>query len=98
MNDGVNDKSTLRETPDDLSDCGVQSWHMDHSAISTFTRKRLFNRKPLKTSATWHLIATHPSGQQEHISGFHTAAEALEWLSSKACAAWLRARGYSAGP
>jgi hypothetical protein len=39
-------------------------------------------------------MATHPSGQQEDISGFHTAAEATEWFTSDACAAWLRARGY----
>ena len=33
----------------------------------------VFDREPLKVDQLW--VATHPSGQEEHI-GFHTAAEA----------------------
>ncbi|HTV27910.1 MAG TPA: hypothetical protein VMF32_09020 [Xanthobacteraceae bacterium] len=46
---------------------------------------------------SWQLIATHPSGHQEDIAGFHTETEAIDWLSSSACAAWLRTRGYRPG-
>jgi hypothetical protein len=53
-----------------------------------------FDPRPIKVGSSWRVVATHPSGQQEHISGFHTDAEAIEWLSSNACAAWLRTRGY----
>jgi hypothetical protein len=53
-----------------------------------------FDQIPVKVGPTWRLTATHPSGQQEHVSGFHTAAEALDWLASDGCAAWLRTRGY----
>jgi len=42
----------------------------------------------------WSVVATHPSGQQEHIVGFHTEAEALEWRVSQGCRAWLTTRGY----
>jgi hypothetical protein len=53
-----------------------------------------FDPRPVKVGASWQLIATHPSGHQEDIAGFHTETEAIDWLSSTACAAWLRTRGY----
>ena len=56
-----------------------------------------FDPRPVKTGASWQLIATHPSGHQEDIAGFHTETEAIDWLSSSACAAWLRTRGYRPG-
>jgi hypothetical protein len=53
-----------------------------------------FDPTPVKFGASWRLIATHPSGYQEDIAGFHSETEAIEWLSSSACAAWHRTRGY----
>jgi hypothetical protein len=38
----------------------------------------VFDREPLKVDRLWAVVATHPSGQQEHIVGFQTAAEASE--------------------
>jgi hypothetical protein len=40
----------------------------------------------------WRVIATHPSGQKEHIIGFATEAEAIDWLASKGSQAWRMAR------
>ena len=34
-----------------------------------------------------------PSGQQEHIAGFHTKEEAMEWRVSRGCGAWRKTRG-----
>ena len=43
----------------------------------------------------WGLSAIHIlSGEQEQIVGFDSEAEAKEWLANKACAAWLKTRGY----
>jgi hypothetical protein len=53
-----------------------------------------FDPNPTKAGSTWRIVAMHPSGQREDISGFHTSTEAVEWLTSDACAAWLRTRGY----
>ena len=55
----------------------------------------VFDREPLKVDRLWAVVATHPSGQQEHIVGFHTEAEAREWRASHSCEAWLRTRGYA---
>ena len=54
----------------------------------------IFERKAVKIQRVWSVVATHPSGQQEHIAGFHTEAEAMEWRVSQGCRAWLRTRGY----
>ena len=54
----------------------------------------IFERKAVKIQRVWSVVATHPSGQQEHIAGFHTEAEAMEWRVSQGCGAWLRTRGY----
>jgi hypothetical protein len=40
----------------------------------------------------WRVIATPPSGQKEHIIGFATEAEAINWLASKGSQAWRMAR------
>jgi hypothetical protein len=53
----------------------------------------LFERKVQKIGGVWALIATHPSGQQEDVIGFHTVEEAEEWRKSNGCRA-LRTRGY----
>jgi hypothetical protein len=57
--------------------------------------KVTFDPKPRKVGPEWHVVATYPSGQQEHITGFRTKAGALEWLASTRCQAWLKARGYA---
>jgi hypothetical protein len=54
-----------------------------------------FDPKALKRGLEWYLVATYPGGQQEHITGFKTEAEAVEWLASSRCQAWLKARGYA---
>jgi hypothetical protein len=54
-----------------------------------------FDPKPRKIGPEWHVVATYPSGQQEHITGFETEAAAIEWLASSRCHAWLKARGYA---
>jgi len=59
--------------------------------------KVTFDPQPLRAGpGEWHIVATyHPSGQQEHISGFRDEADAKEWLTGKGCQAWLKARGYA---
>ena len=54
-----------------------------------------FDPRPLKLGAEWHIVANYPTGQKEHIAGFHNEEEALDWLASDGCQAWLRARGYA---
>ena len=48
----------------------------------------------IKIDQVWGVVATHPSGQQEHILGFHTEAEAIAWRVSQGCRARLRTSGY----
>lgn len=55
-----------------------------------------FDPRPIRVGSAWSIVATHPSGQREHISGFHTETEARGWLSNKSFAAWMRTRGYTA--
>jgi hypothetical protein len=57
--------------------------------------KITFEPRPLKVGTEWHVVATYPRGQKEHIAGFHSEAEAIEWIASESCQAWLRARGYT---
>ena len=57
--------------------------------------KVTFNPKPLKSGTGWYVVATYSGSQQEHIPGFKTEAEAVEWLASSRCQAWLEARGYA---
>jgi hypothetical protein len=43
----------------------------------------------------WLIVATHPSGQQEHILGFHSEDEAKRWLEgSRGLRSWFKTRGY----
>lgn len=54
-----------------------------------------FAHKPLRCGEWWYVVATHPSGQQEDVAGFHSETEAEEWLAgSKGLRAWLKSRGY----
>ena len=64
-------------------------------SMAISTDNVVFDREPLKVDRLWAVVATHPSGQQEHIVGFHTEAEACEWRASHSCEAWLRTRGYT---
>ncbi len=57
--------------------------------------KVTFDPKPRKIGSGWRVVATYPSGQQEYITGFKTEAEAIEWLASSRCQAWLKARSYA---
>jgi hypothetical protein len=63
--------------------------------MANSTDSVVFDREPLKVDRAWTIVATHPSGQQEHIIGFHSEAEAEDWRTSKGCGAWLRTRGYA---
>ena len=54
----------------------------------------VFERNAIKIDQVWRVVATHPSGQQEHTLGFHTEAEAIAWRVSQGCRAWLETRGY----
>jgi len=51
-------------------------------------------KKRVKVGPEWHVVATYPMGGKEHIIGFRSEAEALAWMKSDRCAAWVKARGY----
>ena len=57
--------------------------------------KVTFDPKPLKSGTDWYLVATYSRAQQEHLTDFKTEADAIEWLDSSRCQAWLKARGYA---
>ena len=40
------------------------------------------------------MVATHPSGQREHVRRFKTETEAKYWIARKS-KAWLKKRGYA---
>jgi hypothetical protein len=48
----------------------------------------------LKLEHEWYVMATHSSGQREHIRRFKTEAEARRWIIRKS-KAWLKKRGYA---
>ncbi len=58
-------------------------------------QQRRLRSKAAQVDRVWTIVATHPSGQQEHIIGFHSEAEAKKWRVSVGCEAWLRTRGYA---
>ena len=47
--------------------------------------------QPVKFGAQWHVVGTYPGGQQEHITGFKTEADALDWIANDS-ADWLEKR------
>jgi hypothetical protein len=47
--------------------------------------------QPVKVGAQWHVVSTYPGGQQEHITGFETEADALDWIANDS-ADWLEKR------
>jgi hypothetical protein len=63
-------------------------------SMAISTDNVVFDCDPLRMDRLWVIVATHPSGQQEHIVGFHSEVEAKEWRASRSCSAWLRTRGY----
>ena len=52
----------------------------------------IFDPYPRRIGLQWRVIATLPNGQKEHISGFESQAEAVDWLASDSCQAWRVAR------
>jgi hypothetical protein len=72
---------------------------LDHGRILRLMVKHVpkvtFDPKPLKRGPECYLVATYPGGQEEHITGFKTEVEAIEWLASSRCQAWLKAPGYA---
>ena len=71
----------------------------DHGRILGLMTKDVskvtFDLRPVRSGTGWYVVATYPGSQQEHIPGFKTEAEAVEWLASSRCQAWLKARGYA---
>jgi len=47
--------------------------------------------QPAKVGAHWSVVGTYPGGQQEHITGFETEADALDWIAYDS-ADWLEKR------
>ena len=54
-----------------------------------------FKPQPVKVGLDWQVVAVHASGQREHITGFKSETEALDWIRSPQCHGWLIARGYT---
>jgi hypothetical protein len=54
-------------------------------------RRNQLAAQPVKVGAQWHVVGTYPNGQQEHITGFKTEADALDWIANDS-AAWLEKR------
>ena len=52
-----------------------------------------FGPAPRRVGAVWSWIATHPTGQQEEVVGFHSEAEARQWRTSNGLRARFRTRG-----
>jgi hypothetical protein len=54
----------------------ANEWRHEHRGLAfsmaISTDNVVFDREPLKVDRLWAVAATHPSGQQEHIVGFHT--------------------------
>lgn len=48
----------------------------------------------LKVENEWQVVATFPTGQKEHIAGFMSEAEAMTWIGSSGCLAWIKVQGY----
>jgi hypothetical protein len=39
--------------------------------------------QPVKFGAQWHVVGTYPGGQEEHITGFKSEADALDWIANE---------------
>jgi hypothetical protein len=42
----------------------------------------------------WQVVATFPTAQKKQIGGFKSEAEAVAWIGSPRCLAWIRVQGY----
>ena len=53
---------------------GSQFCPPDRASIAFMASRNtvIFEHKAVNTDRVWNIVATHPSGQQEHIAGFHT--------------------------
>jgi hypothetical protein len=47
--------------------------------------------QPIKVGTQWHVVGTYSGGQQEHVTGFKTEADALDWIVNES-ADWLKKR------
>jgi hypothetical protein len=53
-----------------------------------------FEAAPLDAGANWQLVATYPTGPKEQIGRFENEAEAVTWIGSPQCFAWIKVQGY----
>jgi hypothetical protein len=42
----------------------------------------------------WQVVATFPIGQKKQIGEFKSEAEAVAWIGSPRCLAWIKVQGY----
>ena len=42
----------------------------------------------------WQVVATFPPSQKKQIGGFKSEAEAVAWIGSPRCLAWIKVQGY----
>jgi hypothetical protein len=42
----------------------------------------------------WQVVATFPTAQKKQISWFKSEAEAVAWIGSPRCLAWIKVQGY----
>jgi hypothetical protein len=47
----------------------------------------------LKVENEWQVVANFPTGQKQHIAGFTSEAEAVTWIGSPRCLAWIKGAG-----
>jgi hypothetical protein len=47
----------------------------------------------LKAANDWQAVATFPTGQKQNIGGFKSDAEAVAWIGSPRCVAWIKVQG-----
>jgi hypothetical protein len=60
--------------------------------MTTLPDKITFMPRRLKDDTEWCVVATYPTGHREHITGFKSEAEALDWIASDRCQTWLKTR------
>jgi hypothetical protein len=49
--------------------------------------------QPAKFEYEWHVVATCPTSQREHVTGFRSEGEAKAWIASDS-KVWIAKRGY----
>jgi hypothetical protein len=53
-----------------------------------------FVAEPFGPGTKWRVIATLPTGQKEQVGEFKNEAEAVAWIGSPRCWAWIKLQGY----